>query len=157
MSRHPLSVVLGVSALLFGAGQLRAAPNEGVPANIRVNLPADATLTFDGTPTTSTSANRWFVTPPLAEGNRYGYNLKAEFVRDGKTITVQKQIWVRPGRDTDVSLNVPGQGDAGSPDVRNFYYAPETPAAPAAAPAFYSAPETPAAPARSRYHRPERS
>jgi hypothetical protein len=91
------------------------------------------------------------VTPPLAEGNRYAYTLKAEFVREGKTVSVQKKIWVQPGQETNVSLNV------GSPEVRNFYYAPEAPAAAPAAPVYYSTPVTPAAPSQPRYHRPERS
>ena len=37
----------------------------GTEATLVVNLPEDATLTIDGEETTSTSANRVFVSPPL--------------------------------------------------------------------------------------------
>jgi uncharacterized protein (TIGR03000 family) len=112
---------------------LAAAPADGGPANIHVALPADATLTIDGLPTKSTSASRWFVTPPLAAGKSFAYNLKAEFVREGKTITVEEKVWVRAGRETDVFLDVAGLAaarspylyGAGSADVRAFYYTPE--------------------------------
>ena len=104
-----------------------------------MSLPADATLTFDGSPTRSTSANRWFVTPPLPEGKSFTYTLKADFVREGKAITVQQKVTVRAGGVSVVSLDVPGQAVAGSgvgsSDVRNFYYAPGTAAyAPVGAP-----------------------
>jgi uncharacterized protein (TIGR03000 family) len=138
MHSYLLAAVLGVAALCVGAGQLSAAAPEGAPANINVSLPADATLTIDGSPTKSTSANRWFVTPPLPEGKSFTYTLKADFVREGKTITVQQKVSVRAGGVSVVSLDVPGQAVAGSgvgsSGVRNFYYAPEAPTYAPAAP-----------------------
>jgi len=127
MSSKLFSVVLAVTVLGWGARQLSAAGPDGAPANIRVNLPADAALTIDGTPTKSTSANRWFETPPLPQGQSFAYILKADFVRDGKTITVQQKVWVRAGEETVASLEVPGQAVAVFPNATgsNLYYAPE--------------------------------
>jgi uncharacterized protein (TIGR03000 family) len=74
------------------------------PATVIVSLPADAKLTFDGTVTKSTSATRVFTSPALQVGEVYYYNLKAEVVQDGKTITLAKTVAVRAGNETSVSL-----------------------------------------------------
>lgn len=149
--------LLGLSVLILSGMRVSAAQPDGTPAKIRVTLPADATLTIDGQATKSTSANRWFVTPPLADG-KYAYTVKAEFVRDGMTITVEKQVWVRAGQETNVSLNVPAQAVSGyTPDGRALYYDPEAPAPPTvvppayyAPPAYYDAPRPSSAPNGSR-------
>jgi uncharacterized protein (TIGR03000 family) len=72
-----------------------------------VTLPADAKLTIDGEPTTSTSESRLFVTPSLTPGKTFYYELKATVVRDGKTETVTKQVAVRAGADTRVNIEIP--------------------------------------------------
>jgi uncharacterized protein (TIGR03000 family) len=74
------------------------------PATIRVSLPADAKLTIDDTPTTSTSESRRFVSPDLNVGKDFHYTLKAEIVRDGKKLTVTEKVTVRAGEETSVSL-----------------------------------------------------
>ena len=74
------------------------------PAVLIVSLPADANLRIDGEPTTSTSARRVFVSPNLNPGRDFHYNLKAEFVRDGRTVTVSKEVAVRAGNQTQVTL-----------------------------------------------------
>ena len=112
-----LSAVLGMTTL--GLGQQSAASTEGAPATIIVSLPTDATLTIDGMPTKSTSATRVFVTPPLADGN-YSYTFKADFLREGKAVTVQQKVAVRAGKETAVSLDVPGQAGVGSPITALF-------------------------------------
>jgi len=73
-------------------------------ATIIVSLPADAKLIVDDTATTSTSASRVLTPPELEPGQDYHYNLKAEVVLDGKTVTVAKQVAVRAGEQTSVSL-----------------------------------------------------
>jgi uncharacterized protein (TIGR03000 family) len=73
-------------------------------ATIIVSLPADAKLIVDDTATSSTSASRVLTTPELELGQDYHYNLKAEVVLDGKTVTVAKQVAVRAGEQTSVSL-----------------------------------------------------
>jgi uncharacterized protein (TIGR03000 family) len=76
----------------------------GGEARLIVSLPADARLTVDGAATTSTSALRTFVTPPLAAGKDYTYELRAEFVSDGRPQVVTRTVHVRAGEETRVDL-----------------------------------------------------
>jgi len=77
------------------------------PATILVNLPANAKLTIDDAATSSTSATRTFATPALETGKVYYYTLKAEIVRDGKTVTETKRVEVRAGELSRVSIELP--------------------------------------------------
>lgn len=91
---------MGGSGYVLGAGI-------GTEATLIVNLPADATLTIDGESTTSTSAQRVFVTPALEQGKEYEYSLKAEVVRDGKAQIATAKVTIRPGETSQVELKVP--------------------------------------------------
>lgn len=134
-----LSAVVGLSALGLPLAGTAAPQSDAVPAKIRVMVPADATLTFDGEPTKMTSADRTFVTPPLDRGKDYYYNLKAQFVRGDDTVTVERRITVRAGQDTNVSLGMPGA----SSDNVAYYYDPTAPAADSPSRAYYYDPSVP--------------
>jgi uncharacterized protein (TIGR03000 family) len=75
-------------------------------ARIIVTLPADAKLTVDGSPTTSTSATRVFVTPDLELGREHHYILAAEVVRDGQPVRTSKRITVRAGQETRIQIDL---------------------------------------------------
>jgi uncharacterized protein (TIGR03000 family) len=77
------------------------------PANLRVNLPADAKLFVDGAPTRSTSSQRLLITPNLQPGREFHYTLRAEVVRDGQVQRVSQRVAVRAGRETQVTIQVP--------------------------------------------------
>jgi uncharacterized protein (TIGR03000 family) len=77
------------------------------PANLIVNLPADATLSIDEAATTSTGSIRNFITPELEAGKTYTYTLKAEITRDGKIETITRQVEVRAGQLTNVTMEAP--------------------------------------------------
>jgi uncharacterized protein (TIGR03000 family) len=77
------------------------------PATIIVTLPADAKLTVDDNPTTSTSTTRVLVSPDLEPGKEFNYTLKGEIVRDGKTVVATQRITVRAGEETRVNLEFP--------------------------------------------------
>lgn len=77
------------------------------PAKVIVNLPADARLTIEGEPTHATSDERTFVTPPLQRGKTYHYTLKAEIDRKGETVKTSKDVEVRGGETSRVSLDFP--------------------------------------------------
>jgi len=77
------------------------------PATIVVELPADATLTIDGDPTTSTSERRVFSTPALPEGRAFHYTLEATVIREGKAQSVTRRVAVRAGQETRVGLDIP--------------------------------------------------
>jgi uncharacterized protein (TIGR03000 family) len=90
---------------LAGGYALLEAPD--TTATVVVELPADASLTIDGEATTSTSATRVFQTPDLEPGQTFHYTLKAQVERDGKVQSVTRQIEVRAGEQTRVSLTLP--------------------------------------------------
>ena len=90
----------------YGGG-VALAQATGTEATLIVHLPEDATLTIDGEKTTSTSANRVFVSPPLEEGKEYAYTLKAQVVRDGKAQTVTERVTIRGGEVSRVELTEP--------------------------------------------------
>jgi uncharacterized protein (TIGR03000 family) len=87
-------------------------PSIGQLALVFVELPSDATLTVDGTATTSTSSNRVFVTPALEAGRTYTYTLTAQVMRDGSLQTVTREVPVRAGEETRVRLDMPVAGVA---------------------------------------------
>jgi uncharacterized protein (TIGR03000 family) len=69
-----------------------------------VKLPADAKLYAEGRPLTQNSGERTFVTPPLPGGRDYTYSFRAEYVRDGETISQTKRVAVRPGHSATVEF-----------------------------------------------------
>jgi uncharacterized protein (TIGR03000 family) len=81
--------------------------HRAAPATIVVELPAEAKLLIDGQPTTSGSSQRVFVSPDLDSSRDYHYTLKAEAVRDGKPVVVEKRVTVRGGQTTPVRLTFP--------------------------------------------------
>jgi uncharacterized protein (TIGR03000 family) len=83
------------------------APSGPTPATFVVNLPADAKLSVDGAPTSSTSARRVFASPPLEPGGTYTYRLKATIVRDGQTLYASQNVTLRAGQQSEVTLDIP--------------------------------------------------
>lgn len=75
------------------------------PAQITVRLPADARLTVHGVACPLTSDMRTFDTPSLPPGQTYYYLLKAEVVRDGRTIAQTRRVDFRSGQRVTVSFD----------------------------------------------------
>jgi uncharacterized protein (TIGR03000 family) len=75
------------------------------PATILVRLPADAKLTVDGSATQSTDSLRTFRSPPLQAGKDYKYTLRAEVMRDGKTVERTRDVNVRAGQTSEVNFD----------------------------------------------------
>jgi uncharacterized protein (TIGR03000 family) len=75
------------------------------PATLIVTLPADARLTIDGYTARSSAGTRTFVSPPLERGPDYHYTLKAELRRGDEPVTVSKDVTVRAGQETRVTLD----------------------------------------------------
>ena len=136
-----LSAVVGLSAfglLWIGPSAVRAAE---APARIRVLLPADAALTIDGAPTRSTSGVRDFVTPPLTTGKDFHYDLRARLVYDGSSVTIERRVTVRAGRETVADLNLAGASSSGN---EAYYYSPGAAPTVEVRPPILSAPSLPA-------------
>lgn len=74
------------------------------PAELTVSLPADAKLFAEGQPTHLTTSERRFQTPPLPPGRDFHYTLRMEVVRNGQTVSVDRQIIVRAGTNTRVEF-----------------------------------------------------
>ncbi|AMV26202.1 hypothetical protein VT84_17520 [Gemmata sp. SH-PL17] len=73
--------------------------SDGQPmgANLKFTLPADAKLFVDGKPATGAGTERHFYTPPLAVGQKFFYEVKAELMVDGKIVVEEKKIIVEAG------------------------------------------------------------
>ena len=97
----------GCATCLNGACPTTFVANAGAAATLVVSLPADATLTIDDQPTTSTSDHRVFVSPELATGKDYSYTLKAKISVNGQPTVVSKTVTVRAGEETQVTLTAP--------------------------------------------------
>jgi uncharacterized protein (TIGR02246 family) len=70
-----------------------------------VLLPADATLTIDGTRTRETGALRHFQTPPLPVGSEYTYTLKV--THQGKEVTRELHLRHGPAISLDLRTDFP--------------------------------------------------
>jgi uncharacterized protein (TIGR03000 family) len=115
--------LLGASVPNLRAEELALATAERRPATLRVTLPPDSRLTIDGRPTRATGALRVFVTPPLEAGQPYSYTVSANFLRAGKTVTVEQQVFVGAGQETLVSLDL-SAGDSGGDSPRGEVSSP---------------------------------
>jgi uncharacterized protein (TIGR03000 family) len=77
-------------------------------ATIVVSLPASASLSFNGQSVgASTSTKRTFVSPDLVAGRAYTYDLKADYRKDGRTVSVSRTVQVEAGKTVNVDLTGP--------------------------------------------------
>jgi uncharacterized protein (TIGR03000 family) len=74
------------------------------PAKLIVKVPANTRLTIEGAPTTSTARERTFVSPKLVPGQAYYYTIEATYVKGGRSVVVKRQVEVRAGKTTQVTL-----------------------------------------------------
>ena len=72
-----------------------------------MTLPPDATLTIDGRPTTSASGTRVFITPDLPPDREFSYTLKAEVLKDGERQVITREVAVRAGEESRITLDIP--------------------------------------------------
>ena len=126
----PCSFAALALALLIRAPVIAESPDEGPRdqsaredqsqrkpmerATIRVDLPENARLTFDGESTVSTGTQRVFISPPLARGREFSYTLRSELRRGDKIVSVSKKITVRAGEETRVDLRMGYAAPAGA-------------------------------------------
>ncbi len=77
-------------------------------ATVRVTLPtADAKVWCEDTLTKQEGRSRTFVTPELEAGGSYTYVVKATWTQDGREMTQEREVHVRPGAATTVSFEIP--------------------------------------------------
>jgi uncharacterized protein (TIGR03000 family) len=105
--------LLSLALLTTPAGVTSAQSPEGAPATLVVTLPADATLTIDGTPTRQMGAERRYASPPLSAGKTYAYTLIATWKEGGASRKTERRVEVQAGKETKVDLNL-GKENPGS-------------------------------------------
>lgn len=87
-----------------GHGYAAAAPAATPVATIAVTLPANARLLFNGVEATGSGEVRTYLTPPLAQGQEYAYDLAAEVVVEGKVLRATDRIKLKAGQEVAVKL-----------------------------------------------------
>jgi len=80
-------------------------PGDASRATVVVRLPAEATLFAEGRKLNLSSDTRRFVSPPLPSGGDYTYNFRAEYARNGETISRTKSVSVRAGGQFTVDFD----------------------------------------------------
>lgn len=98
-------VRLAYNDLELDTGRWTRGDESTAAAHITVRLPADARLTVHGVDCPLTSDTRTFDTPVLKRGQKYYYLLKAEVVRDGRTIAQTRRVDFRSGERVSVSFD----------------------------------------------------
>lgn len=107
---HPVEYrpYLGGASAARGGAAVPAGTTGAAAATLTVNMPADARLLFNGVAATGTGVTRTFSTSALQPGTEYAYDLTAEVVVNGKTVTTEKKrVVVRAGEKTVVDLLPP--------------------------------------------------
>jgi uncharacterized protein (TIGR03000 family) len=79
---------------------------------LSVNVPEDAKIFVNGTATSSTGAERQYVSRDLTGGYNYSYEVRAEVVRDGKTVEQVKTVNLRAGETAQVAFDFPAEETA---------------------------------------------
>ena len=74
------------------------------PAQINVNVPANAVIRVNGQKVDSTGTTRNLTTPPLSPGSRYTYQIEARWDDNGKPTTQRRDVVVTAGSDVNVSF-----------------------------------------------------
>jgi uncharacterized protein (TIGR03000 family) len=81
---------------------------DAAPIRVNVNLPAEADLYFNGTLTNETGPFRTFVSPAVAVGRDYVYDIRARWVENGRPVTWRHDYTVRAGDRLNVDVGMPG-------------------------------------------------
>ena len=79
---------------------------------LSVNVPEDAKIYVNGQATSSTGDLRQYVSRDLAAGYNYSYEVRAEVVRDGRTVEQVKKIDLRAGETANVAFDFDGSSSA---------------------------------------------
>lgn len=83
-------------------------------ATINTHVPADAVVYVNGKRTTSTGAERSFVSRGLKSGKTYSYELRVEYEQDGTPQIAEKRLQLRAGQAVDLAF---GSGPAAEQSV----------------------------------------
>jgi uncharacterized protein (TIGR03000 family) len=97
---------------------------------IAVRVPDSAVIWFDGDRRTETGSLREFVTPPLPPGQKYTYEIKAQWVENGQEVFQTRKVDIYAGDRLMINLLAPAKTAAPRPGQLK----PPTPPPPAPMP-----------------------
>jgi uncharacterized protein (TIGR03000 family) len=83
---------------------LPAQPPGKSPVLLYVTVPADAKLSVNGVPVSKAGPDRRLISPPITIGEKGTYTLTVTYTRDGKSVTIDREIVVTGGEVTRVDL-----------------------------------------------------
>jgi uncharacterized protein (TIGR03000 family) len=92
----------------FAPENLVARPD--TTAHITVTVPQDAEVWFEGSPTSATGTVREYQSPPLAPGNRYAYEVRARWNKNGREVTQTQRVEATAGSRVGVNFPAPAKG-----------------------------------------------
>ncbi|HUE71252.1 MAG TPA: TIGR03000 domain-containing protein [Pirellulaceae bacterium] len=82
--------------------------NDDVPADkalIRVSVPAeDAVVSFQGVRSRQQGKDRLFASPVLSGGREYRYLVRCDWTEEGRRVSREQRVLVRPGEETAVEF-----------------------------------------------------
>jgi len=93
---------------------LRTTVAPGNVATVRVRVPSDARVFFEGEPTTATGPDRLFESPPLTPGRSFRYDIKAVWDENGREVVRTRSVVVHAGDRASVNF----MGDEEQPTLR---------------------------------------
>jgi uncharacterized protein (TIGR03000 family) len=91
----------------YPATRSPAAATSAAPAEIELHVPADAKVWFDDTKTTQGGTSRRYVSPPLAGGRSYSYEVRVRWVEGGRPVTQSRRITVEAGGQVSLAFPAP--------------------------------------------------
>ncbi|TMQ33274.1 MAG: TIGR03000 domain-containing protein [Planctomycetota bacterium] len=112
--RLPFAVLACLALAPWTSAQATQDTATQKPATIRVYVPANAQIVFDGYKTGQTGVLRRFQSPPLPLGQKFTYDMKATWKANGKEVVQEKKLYVQAGQETTVDLR---PEDDKTPDV----------------------------------------
>jgi uncharacterized protein (TIGR03000 family) len=72
--------------------------------HIRMNVPNDARVWFEGQETQQRGSDRLYVSPPMTPGKEYVYHLKAQWMENGRPVTHAKDVKAHAGDWLNVDM-----------------------------------------------------
>jgi uncharacterized protein (TIGR03000 family) len=99
-------------------GQEQQNPNE---ARVLVVVPPDANVLIEGKETRQRGVERLFISPPLEQGHKYTYTIRATWTENGKEMSRDKTVNVEPGRMAMANFMMrQDEGQAGQGRIKQY-------------------------------------
>ena len=90
-------------------GYYSTSTSESAKRHVRINLrvPSDAKIWFGASQTKQTGTARSFESPPLDVGHEYTYQIRVQWIQDGKDVVQTRQVQVHAGDVINLTMGSP--------------------------------------------------